>query len=62
MDDDLNIKKPIDPTLIKVGQSWEVNYWCKEFGWSKEELEKAVRIVGTFTDDVRDWIKKNKRW
>lgn len=47
MSDNLNDRGPQDRSRINLSESWEVAYWTKEFGVSKEELERAVKAAGT---------------
>jgi hypothetical protein len=53
MSDNLKIRQPQDPKQINVHQSWELGYWSKEFGVTKEQLVKAVNQVGKHVEDVR---------
>jgi hypothetical protein len=53
MSDNLNNRGPQDRNRINVNESWEVTYWTKELGVSKEELEKAVKKAGTAVSAVR---------
>ena len=61
MPDDLSIKRPEDPRMINISQSWEVDYWCNQFGCTEDDLRRAVSIVGSHVKDVKDWINKNRR-
>lgn len=47
MTDNLGNRGPQDRSRINLQEPWEVAYWAKEFGVSKEELERAVKAVGT---------------
>lgn len=53
MSDNLNNRGPQDRSRINVNESWEVAYWTKELGVSKEELEKAVQKAGPAVSAVR---------
>jgi hypothetical protein len=53
MSDNLNNRGPQDRAHINVNETWEVTYWTKELGVSKEELEKAVKAAGTQATAVR---------
>jgi hypothetical protein len=56
MSDNLNNRGPQDRNRINVNESWEVSYWTKELGVSKEELEKAVQKAGTSVSAVRQQL------
>jgi hypothetical protein len=43
--DDLK-KKGVDRSKINMHEDYEVKYWSKELGVSKDELQKAVDKVG----------------
>jgi len=58
MSDDLNKRRPQDATKINVNESWELDYWSKELGVTKERLKEAVRAVGTSVEDVKHYLGK----
>lgn len=45
-------KKAQDRNRIDIHEDYEVRYWTKKFGVTKERLEAAVRKVGTHAEDV----------
>jgi hypothetical protein len=51
--DDLKKKGPADRSKINVNEPWEVDYWTKELGVSKDELAKIVKKVGNSSAAVR---------
>ena len=38
---------------INVNDSWQVLWWCRSFGITKSQLEKAIGSVGNVVIDVR---------
>jgi hypothetical protein len=56
MADDLNARGQQDHSRINVNESWEVAYWTKEPGVTREQLEAAVRAVGPHVDAVRNQL------
>jgi hypothetical protein len=58
MSDNLNKRGGQDRTHINVHETWEVDYWTKTLGVSKEELEQAVKQAGTSVDAVRKHLGK----
>ena len=46
-----------DLRQIDLTRSYEVRDWCKAFGCTKEELQDAVKAVGTSAQKVRDYLK-----
>ncbi len=58
MSDDLGKRRPQDATKINVHESWELDYWSKELGVTKERLKEAVRAVGTSVEDVKRYLGK----
>ncbi|WP_084156426.1 DUF3606 domain-containing protein [Desulforegula conservatrix] len=58
MSDNLKRKKPEDPTKINTHQEWELDYWSKELGVTKEKIKEAVKKVGNSTDKVRQYLGK----
>lgn len=57
MDDKTKTGAP-DSKLINVNENYEVEYWTKELGVSKEELKEAVRAVGSSAAAVREHLGK----
>ncbi len=58
MGDNLNIRGPQDPTKINIHETWEVEYWTKKWGITKQQLLDAVRAVGVLTKDVARYLGK----
>ncbi|WP_185287880.1 DUF3606 domain-containing protein [Chryseobacterium lactis] len=57
MSDDLT-KKPKDATRVNVNEDWELNYWSKKFGVTKEQLKNAVKAVGDSAEAVQRYLGK----
>jgi hypothetical protein len=47
MSDDLHNRGPQDRDRINLHEAWEVAYWTKALGVSKEALERAVKAAGS---------------
>lgn len=58
MADDLNRREPEDKRFISLSEDWEVRYWTKALGVTKEELQKAVAAVGNGTAKVKEHLGK----
>jgi Protein of unknown function (DUF3606) len=46
-----------DKTRIDLNQFYQVAYWKQRFGVSDEELEDAVRAVGTSVQKIEAYLK-----
>lgn len=57
MSDNLNNRGPQDRSRINVNEAWEVDYWTKELGVSREELENLVKKAGPAVSAVRQELK-----
>ena len=55
MSDDKN-KTGHDRNFINVNEEYEVEYWTKELGISKQQLMDAVQQVGTSVKAVRELV------
>lgn len=53
MADDPDKKGPQDRSRISLHEPWEVDYWTRELGVSKGELERLISKVGNSADAVR---------
>jgi hypothetical protein len=53
MPDDKKIKAPADAQRVNVNQSYEVEYWTKEFGVTEDELKKLVKTHGDSVAKLR---------
>ena len=60
MADDVKKSGPADATRVNVNETWEVDYWCKEFRCTEAELKEAVDTVGVLAKDVGIFIASNK--
>ncbi|WP_250255693.1 DUF3606 domain-containing protein [Chryseobacterium sp. Marseille-Q3244] len=58
MPDDLGKKRPQDATKVNVNESWELEYWSKKFGVTKEQLKNAVKAVGVSAATVQKHLGK----
>ena len=56
MSDNLQNRGSQDRSRINMSEQWEVDYWTKELGVTKEELEKAVKTAGSSADAVRQHL------
>lgn len=46
MADNLNNRGPQDAARVNVNEEWELDYWSKKFGVSREALKDSVSKVG----------------
>jgi hypothetical protein len=53
MADDLDERGPQDRSRINLHEDWEVRYWTKALGVSRERLEQLVREHGNSAEAVR---------
>lgn len=58
--DNLQRPGPEDPKKINVNQPWEIDYWTKELGISKEKLRSLVKKVGPEVSNVKEELKREK--
>lgn len=58
MSDDLSKKRPQDATKVNVNESWELEYWSKKFGITKDQLKNAVKAVGVSAAAVKKYLGK----
>ncbi|MFL6673650.1 MAG: DUF3606 domain-containing protein [Massilia sp.] len=56
MSDNLNQRGQQDRSRINVHEAWEVAYWTRELGVTKEQLEQAVKTAGTDVSAVRQHL------
>ena len=47
-----------DRNSINIHENYQVEYWTNKLGISRENLQKAVAAVGTYVDDVREYLLK----
>jgi len=60
MSDNRNLRGEPDRSLINMGEQYEVEYWTKRFGCTKQRLQQAVNAVGSSATKVEAWLKANK--
>ncbi len=59
MSDNKNLRNSPDSQRINVNEDYEVQYWSKKFGVSKDQLVATVRRVGVMAEDVKRALIKN---
>jgi hypothetical protein len=60
MSDNKNNRGGRDRERISLGQDYEVRYWSKRFGVSKEQLKQAVQQAGDSVQAVENYLKAEK--
>jgi len=58
MSDNKQDRGPQDASRINIHEDYEVRYWTKALDVTKQELEAAVKKVGTSADAVREELGK----
>ena len=58
MADNLKERTPQDAGRISLTEEWEVRYWTKSLGVSREKLEQLVREHGHSADAVKKALTK----
>jgi Protein of unknown function (DUF3606) len=58
MPDNKNLTAPQDAARINVHEDYEVAYWTKKFGCTKEQLQAAVAKVGVSATAVEQELKR----
>jgi hypothetical protein len=58
MADDLTNKGSQDRSRINMNEDFEVKYWTRHLGVSREDLQKAVEKVGNSAAAVRKELGK----
>ncbi len=59
MSDDLTKRRPQDASKINIHEPYEVNWWCHEFGVTKDKLIAAVKAAGVSADAVKKHLGKS---
>jgi len=58
MADDTTNRGPQDRSRINLSEDYEVRYWTKELGVSKDELARLVQQHGNSAEKVRQELGK----
>jgi Protein of unknown function (DUF3606) len=58
MTDDRSLRGPQDRQRINMSEDYEVAYWSKKWGISREQLAEAVRKVGPMSASVAKLLGK----
>ena len=58
MPDDKTIRRPQDSSRISLDEPYEVEYWTKELGVSKDKLKQLVAQHGHSAEKVRQALGK----
>ena len=57
MADDKTTRSPQDSSRIAMGEDYEVAYWTKKFGVTRDKLQQAVDAVGNSASAVERHLK-----
>ena len=58
MPDDKSKTGPEDAQRVNIHEAYEVEYWCRKFGCTAEQLKTAVKNVGVMAADVEAELKR----
>lgn len=58
MSDDKSKRGPQDRSKVNLSEDYEVDYWTKKWGVSREQLKKAVEKAGSGVDAVAKALGK----
>ena len=58
MSDNLHIKEPADGNKVNIHEPYEINYWCKKWGVTRDQLVAAVKAVGISKTAVAKYLGK----
>jgi hypothetical protein len=61
MADDTSVRAGSDRKQVNMSQDHEVRYWTTELGVSAEQLQAAVKAVGSSADKVREYLAKGRK-
>ncbi|WP_343698910.1 DUF3606 domain-containing protein [Caulobacter sp.] len=59
MSDDKDLRGPADASRISLSEPYEVEYWTKTLGVSRDALAKAVVEVGNSAEAVRAYVQRS---
>lgn len=59
MVDNLHLRQPQDPRQVNIHEAWEVEYWTRKWGITRQQLVAAVQAVGTQTAKVAAYLGKS---
>jgi hypothetical protein len=52
------MRGPADRSRINIRDTWELEYWCKQFDVGPEKLKRAVVLAGVMLTDVKRYFGK----
>jgi hypothetical protein len=58
MPDDKSKRGPADRSRINIHESYELEYWTKHFGVTKQQIIDCVKQVGVMAKDVQRALGK----
>ena len=57
MSDDKQNRGPADRARINMSEDYEVQYWTRELGITRDELQRAVDNAGNTAESVRRYLE-----
>ena len=59
MADDKTKRAPQDANLISLEEDYEVEYWTRKYGVTRQRLTEAVKSVGHSAEKVGEHLKRH---
>jgi len=59
MPDSLYARDGVQPLRIDLNQGWEMEFWTRKLGVSREDLAKVVESAGDNAQEVADYLAEN---
>jgi hypothetical protein len=59
MVDDTRERRPQDSSRVSLEEDYEVDYWTRRFGVSRERLKEAVGAVGHGAEAVERYLNQS---
>ena len=57
MADDKTKTRPQDAERVNIHEDYELEYWTRKFGCTREQLKAAVKKAGVMVKDVEKELK-----
>ncbi|WP_353655847.1 DUF3606 domain-containing protein [Erwinia sp. S59] len=57
MKDPIQRRIPHDLTQVIINEHWQITYWTLTLQTTQERLTRAIREVGSNTEQIRTWLR-----
>lgn len=49
-------REPTNRQIVEANEQWEISFWTHELNTTQDNLNRAIKEVGSDNGDIRKWL------